>query len=261
MQLGRVYDAACTVSMERNPRVGVDDVMLPVVAECDDSFLNDCRSMQVETADVRAAWDRALESVGSAEPPAEGAVGSGTGMTCFDFKGGIGTSSRRLADGHTVGVLLMSNFGEFERLTIDGVRARDHLDDPTRPSGGDANRPGPKGSCIVVLATDAPIDHAGCERLARRAGLGLGRTGSTGHHGSGEIFMAFATGLRAKRTAAPTSPPITGSDLDDYFAAVIDVTEEAVLSSMFQAPTVVGRDGNTVHGIPMDRVSQLVQKT
>lgn len=261
MQVGRVYDAACTIAMSDNPRIGVDDVLLPVVAECDDSFLSDCRAMQVVTGDVETAWRAARASAGSDAPPAEGAVGSGTGMTCLGFKGGIGTSSRTLPSGATVGVLLMSNFGEFERLTIDGVRMRDHLADPTTRAGGVGSDPGPAGSCIVVVATDAPIDHAGCERLARRAGLGLARTGSTAHHGSGEIFMAFATGLRVARKHTSAAAPISGSDLDDYFAAVVDATEEAVYASMLQASTVVGRDGNTVYGIPVDRVAELVQKT
>ena len=254
MQVGRVYDAACELAMERNPRIGIDDVMLPVVAECDDSFLSHSRSMQVEKDDVRAAWDAATSSAGSDQPPAEGAVGSGTGMACLGFKGGIGTSSRVVPSGHTVGVLLMSNFGEFGRLTVDGVGMAELLDPPG------ANGPGTKGSCIVVVATDAPIDHAGCERLARRAGLGLARTGSTAHHGSGEIFMAFATGLRTTRAAAVSDTSVSGSGLDDFFAAVVDATEEAVLSSMFAAPTVIGRDGNTVHGLPVDTVVELLRQ-
>ena len=254
MQVGRVYDAACELAMELNPRIGVDDVMLPVVAECDDSFLSHSRSMQVEKDDVRAAWDAATTSAGSDQPPAEGAVGSGTGMACLGFKGGIGTSSRVVPSGHTVGVLLMSNFGEFGRLTIDGVGMAELLDPPG------ANGPDTKGSCIVVVGTDAPIDHAGCERLARRAGLGLARTGSTAHHGSGEIFMAFATGLRTTRAAAVSDTSVSGSGLDDFFAAVVDATEEAVLSSMFAAPTVIGRDGNTVHGLPVETVVELLRQ-
>jgi D-aminopeptidase len=255
MQVGRVYDAACELAMEQNPNIGKDDVLLPVVAECDDSFLSESRAMQVTKDDVRSAWQQATASVGSGQPPAEGAVGSGTGMACMDFKGGIGTSSRVTPSGHVVGVLLMSNFGQRDRLTVDGVRMGEHL-----PISDDGALPGPKGSCIVVVGTDAPIDHAGCERLARRAGMGLARTGSTAHHGSGEIFMAFATGLRAPRGQAATGTPISGSDLDDFFAAVIDATEEAVLSSMLQATTVTGRDGNTLHALPIDDVKSLLRR-
>jgi D-aminopeptidase len=120
MQVGRVYDAACRLLMEEEPAIGVQDVIIPVVAECDDSFLNEARAMQVTLDDVRDALRAARESVGGPAPE-EGAVGSGTGMVCLGYKGGIGTASRRTPTGHTVGVLLMSNFGERERLTIDGV--------------------------------------------------------------------------------------------------------------------------------------------
>ncbi|MGH2877184.1 MAG: P1 family peptidase, partial [Solirubrobacteraceae bacterium] len=215
--------------------------------------------------DVRAALDAARASVGG-EAPAEGAVGAGTGMSCLGFKGGIGTASRITPSGHVVGVLLLSNFGSPERLTIDGVQAGRLLgkaeEEPARR---------PAGSCIVVVMTDAPLDSAACSRLARRAGLGLARTGSTASHGSGEIFIALATGLRAGRTdgAQPgASNPaevsqrpaaLTGYELDPFFAAVVEATEEAVLNSMLMAPTVTGRDGNTSHGLPADRVRELVR--
>ena len=122
MQVGRVYDAACELLMEEEPAIGADDVIIPVVAECDDSFLSDARRMQVSAADVRAALDAARAGIGG-PAPAEGAVGSGTGMSCLGFKGGIGSASRLTPSGHVVGVLVMSNFGERERLTIDGVPA------------------------------------------------------------------------------------------------------------------------------------------
>jgi D-aminopeptidase len=259
MQLGRVYDSACRLLIAENRGIG-DDVIIPVVAECDDSFLNDARSMQVEESDVAAALAAARASVGSGTPPAEGAVGSGTGMACLGQKGGIGTSSRVLPSGHTVAVLVMSNFGEFGRLTVDGVPVGRLTRDPSEVDADVASDPGPKGSCIVVVGTDAPIDHAGCERLARRAGMGLARTGSTAHHGSGEIFMAFATGLRAPRGSAPTATPVVGSDLDFFFEAVIDATEESVLNSMLMAPTVVGRRGNTLYGLDADVVKDLLAR-
>ena len=120
MQLGRVYDAACELLMEEDPGIGCDDVIIPIVAECDDSFLSDARRMQVTRADVAAALAEARASVGG-RAPAEGAVSAGTGMSCLGFKGGIGTASRLTPSGHTVGVLLLSNFGARERLTVDGV--------------------------------------------------------------------------------------------------------------------------------------------
>ncbi|MHB1594392.1 MAG: P1 family peptidase [Streptosporangiaceae bacterium] len=254
MQLGRVYDAACELLMEQDPGIGTDDVIIPIVAECDDSFLNDARRMQVTAADVRTALEAARSGVGG-PAPAEGAVGSGTGMSCLGFKGGIGTASRIVPSGHVVGVLVMTNFGEQDRLTVDGVPVGRML--PPAPA------PPPAGSCITVVVTDAPLDAAACARLARRAGLGLARTGSTAHHGSGEIFLALATGLRAARDGSgsgPTGPrpAIAGSGLDPFFAAVVEGTEEAVLNSLLAARTVTGRDGNRSRGLPADQVRDLL---
>jgi D-aminopeptidase len=253
MQLGRVYDAACELMMEEDPDIGIDDVIIPIVAECDDSFLSEARRMQVTKDDVAAALRAARESIGGPAPP-EGAVGSGTGMSCFDFKGGIGTSSRVTASGHTVGVLLMSNFGDQERLTVDGVPVGRLLPPMERTA------PRPAGSCIVVAVTDAPIDSAACSRLARRAGLGLARTGSTANHGSGEIFLAMSTGLRGPRAepAGSRGAMVSGSALDEFFGAVVEATEEAVLNSMLAAPSVTGRDGNTSYGLPADQVRELL---
>lgn len=260
MQLGRVYDALCELMYEQDELIA-EEVVIPVVGECDDSFLNDVRRMQVTKDDVRAAWAEARASVGAAAPPAEGAVGSGTGMSCLGWKGGIGTSSRVVPSGHTVGVLLMSNFGQADRFTVDGVPVGRLLPHPSEQAPDVPSDPGPKGSCIVVVGTDAPVDASGCERLARRAGLGLARTGSTAHHGSGEIFAAFATGLRAPRGEAVALRPVHGREFDDLFAAVTDATDEAVLNSMLQAPTVVGRKGNTSYGLPADEIVRLFRKT
>jgi D-aminopeptidase len=259
MQLGRVYDSACRLLMAENATIGADDVMIPVVAECDDSFINEPRAMQVEESDVAAALAAARTSIGGTAPPAEGAVGSGTGMACLGHKGGIGTSSRVLPSGHTVAVLVMSNFGEFSRLTVDGVAVGRRIPNPADAAPEIAADPGPKGSCIVIVGTDAPIDHAGCERLATRAGLGLARTGSTGHHGSGEIFMAFATGLRQQRGSVSATAPVAGRGLDPFFEAVVDATEESVLNSMLMAPTVVGRKGNTLYGLDAEVVRALLR--
>jgi D-aminopeptidase len=254
MQLGRVYDAACELLIDEQPAIGCDDVIIPIVAECDDSFLNDTRRMQVDRDDVRQALAAARASAG-APAAAEGAVGAGTGMSCLGYKGGIGTASRVLPGGATVGVLTLTNFGEAGRLTVAGVPVGQLLSAPGR---GRPARPGPAGSCIVVVITDGPLDAAACQRVARRAGLGLARTGSTAHHGSGEIFLALATGLRAPRGGAPPRAPATGRDLDDYFAAVTEATEEAVINSLLQAVTVTGRDGNTSAQIPAGAVRRLV---
>ena len=260
MQLGRVYDAACELLMAEEPGIGAEEVIIPIVAECDDSFLSDSRRMQVSAADVGLALAAARASAGG-PAPAEGAVGAGTGMSCLGFKGGIGTASRIVPSGHAVGVIVLSNFGERQRLTIDGVPVGRLLTAAEKP---DAQAP-PTGSCIVVVVTDGPLDAASCARLARRAGLGLARTGSTASHGSGEIFLAMATGLRRTRSGAlpapdagPAPEPIRGRALDPFFAAVVEATEEAVLNSLLAAPTVTGRDGNTSPGLPADQVHELL---
>jgi D-aminopeptidase len=256
MQVGRVYDAACELLIAEQPAIGIDDVIIPLVAECDDSFLNDTRRMQVGSSDVRAALQAARVSAGRA-PAQEGAVGAGTGMSCLGYKGGIGTASRIVPGGHTVGVLTLTNFGDRDRLTVAGLPAGRLLPDPDHPAGPPTRS---AGSCIVVVITDGPLDAAACTRLARRAGLGLARTGSTARHGSGEIFLALATGLRVPRGQAPPRPPLPGYALDDYFAAVTEATEEAVLNSMLQAVTVTGRDGNTSHRLPAEPLRRLLAR-
>jgi D-aminopeptidase len=304
MQLGRVYDAACELLMAEDAGIGADDVIIPIVAECDDSFLSDARRMQVDAADVLAALEAARTGAGGPAPD-EGAVGAGTGMSCLGYKGGIGTASRLVRRGesgeYAVGVLVLANFGDRDRLTIDGLPAGRLLAWPppgehsvvaagsggatgagiagadsagaagggaggggargggARGGGGAPRAAPPAGSCIVVVVTDAPLDSAGCVRLARRAGLGLARTGSVARHGSGEIFLALATGLRAPRDQAAAGPPVTGRALDPFFAAAVEATEEAVLNCLLAAPTVTGRDGNTSYGLPATQVASLLR--
>jgi D-aminopeptidase len=235
MAVGRVYDGAVAAAVAADPAVGVEDVVIPVVGECDDSWLNDARDPQVEAADVGRAQANASSEF------ERGAVGAGTGMVCFDWKGGIGTASRT-ASGHAVGVLVLANFGSARQLRIDGVPVGAHLPEPgTGP-------PTPAGSCIAVVATDAPLPPAQLTRLARRAGLGLARTGSVAHHGSGEIFLAFSTDRRATFTG----------DLNPLFQAAVEATEEAVIDALWSATTVTGRDGRIVPALPHDRVLELL---
>jgi D-aminopeptidase len=282
MQVGRVYDAACELLMAEDAGIGTDDVIIPIVAECDDSFLSDARRMQVEAADVLAALEGARAGAGG-PAPFEGAVGAGTGMSCLGYKGGIGTASRLARAGdaadapqYTVGALVLANFGERERLTIGGLPAGRLLSwpPPGQPGVADGVAAGPAGSaaaaeprsappagsCIVVLVTDAPLNSAGCVRLARRAGLGLARTGSVASHGSGEIFLGLATGLRAPRGQVPAVAPVSGGDLNGIFAAAVEATEEAVLNCLLAAPTVTGRDGNTSYGLPATQVAGLLRE-
>jgi D-aminopeptidase len=240
MSVGRVYDGAVAAAIAADPRVGVDDVVIPVVAECDDSWLNDARVVQVEAGDA----GRALEAARTDHPVEQGSVGAGTGMVCFGWKGGIGTSSR-VAGGATVGVLVLANFGGHDQLRVDGVPVGRLLG--RVPSGAERRRPA--GSCIAVVATNAPVGSAGLSRLARRAGLGLARTGSVAHHGSGEIFAAFST----SRTAESV-------DMDRLFAATVDATEEAVLNCLWSAETTTGREGRTVEALPHDEVLELLER-
>ncbi len=244
MQVGRVYDAACQLLVGGPSTFG--EVFIPVVGECDDSWVSDPRAMHVTFDDVRNALDTAR----SRDEFDQGAVGAGTGMSCLGWKGGIGSASRVLPDGHVVGVLLLTNFGTSDRLTIDGVHVGRLLD----RSG--IIEPPPAGSCIGIVITDAPIDAAGCERLARRIGLGLARTGSVAHHGSGEIFLGLANGLR---TSGCGGPAITGKGLDIYFEATVDAAEEAVIASMINATTTSGYQGRTLLALPIDEVRGLLR--
>jgi D-aminopeptidase len=243
MQVGRVYDAACQLLMSES---SAGDVIIPVVGECDDSWLSDPRVMHVGFDDVRTALDAAR----AGGECAQGAVGAGTGMSCLGWKGGIGSASRVLPDGHVVGILLLTNFGSASRLTIDGVPVGRHLE----RTG--IIEPPPAGSCIGIAITDAPIDAAGCERLARRIGLGLARAGSVAHHGSGEIFLAMANGLRRSGCGGPA---ITGPALDDYFAAVVDASEEAVIASLLNAQTTTGYQGRSIRALPLDEVQGMLR--
>jgi D-aminopeptidase len=281
MAVGRVFDAAIAALVDLDERAGIDDAMIPVVAECDDGWLNQSRRVQVDESDVRAALDGALGP--EAGPTAGGAIGAGTGMSCFELKGGIGTASRVVApidrraswasperhhDGavgrsYTVGVLALTNFGRIERLTIDGVRVGEVLAADGWPDAGagDARDGREHGSCIVVVATDAPLLGPALQRLARRAGLGLARTGSVAGHGSGDIFLAFSTGIRIPRGSADalwTVELVDDEYLDPFFGAVVDATEAAVLDSLFRADSVTGRDGHVVPGLPVERTLALL---
>jgi D-aminopeptidase len=278
MAIGRVYDGAVATLVEYDEIAGDDDALMPVVTECDDGWLNYSRRVQVDEADVRAALFAATgPEVG---PTPGGALGAGTGMSCFELKGGIGTASRlvepidrraswatpeRRRDSargptYTLGVLALTNFGRIERLTIDGVPVGEALVAEGWPDAGiRGGREG--GSCIVVVATDAPLLGPALERLARRAGLGLARTGSIAGHGSGDIFLAFSTGVRIPRGSAGalwTAEVVDDEYLDPFFGAVVDATEAAVIDSLFRADTVQGRDGHTVPGLPVERTLALL---
>lgn len=232
----------------------------PIVAETYDGFLNDINGFHVKPADVEAALEAAKPG-----PVAEGNVGGGTGMVCYGFKGGIGTSSRKLAaaqGGYTVGVLVQCNCGRRSQLRIGGL-----------PVGLDLNAAPPRaaapmehredvGSIIIVVATDAPLLPHQVDRLARRATLGLARTGSVSGNGSGDIFIAFSTGNPGAAAArAPVNVRMAPNDsLDPVFEATVQATEEAIVNAMVGAETMTGNKGNRVVALPHDELKNVLKK-
>jgi D-aminopeptidase len=186
-------------------------------------------------------------------------------MQCFDFKGGIGSASRVLTPelgSYTVGVLVLTNFGSREDLRIDGVRVGEAISDllPVEHT---------EGSCVVIVATDAPLLPHQLRRVAQRAGLGLARTGSIASNGSGEQMLAFSTANRIPvRTAGAVADVRAVADarwgypglLSELFAGTVEATEEAVVNALFAAETTVGRSGNTLHALPVDRVLPLLER-
>ncbi len=251
MAVGRVYDGAVAAAVAAEPAIGIEHVVIPVVAECDDSWLNDPRVVQVEADDA----GRALALAATGGEIAEGAVGAGAGMVAFGYKGGIGTASRVAEGGAVVGVLLLANFGSREDLRVDGVPVGRLLEgDPSGPRA-------PSGSCIVILATDAPLAAADLSRLARRAGLGLARTGSVAHDGSGEIFLAFSTGGRAPRHTPGARPAtVSRAGLDPLFSAAVEATEEAVLNALWRAERTEGREGIVAERLPHEELLELLSE-
>jgi D-aminopeptidase len=241
MAVGRVYDGAVTAAVAADPAVGVENVVIPVVAECDDSWLSEARVVQVEAADAGSALAEARDG-----PVPEGAVGAGTGMIAFDLKAGIGTASRVLPRTQAVlGVLVLANFGVRSNLVIDGVPVGSVLGGRVRGHGD--------GSCIAIVVTDAALGTHELTRVARRCGLGLARTGSVAYDGSGEIFLALS--VSSTRGSAARVPP---DELNELFEATVEATEEAVLNALWAAPDVVGRESRLAPGIPHDRVLDLL---
>ncbi|HLL51060.1 MAG TPA: P1 family peptidase [Thermomicrobiales bacterium] len=239
---------------------------LPVVAETYDGSLNDINGMHVKPEHVWAALDDAASG-----PVAEGCVGGGTGMICHEFKGGIGTSSRVLADeegGWTVGVLVQANYGARHLLRVDGVPVGQLIPYSAVPGLREERarirqrEPG-DGSIIIIIATNAPLLPHQCERLAQRATIGLARVGGIGANSSGDIFLAFATGNRGlpgpedKQSEITSCRMIANERMTPLFEACAEATEEAILNAMCMASTMVGIDGFTVHALPLHRVREI----
>ncbi|MGK6351355.1 P1 family peptidase [Parapedobacter sp. DT-150] len=227
-----------------------------VVGETNDGYLNDIRGRHVTKADVIAAIRHASE-----DNPLEGSVGAGTGTVCFGFKGGIGTASRRLPDdlgGYTVGVLVQSNFGGV--LQINGVQVGKLLG---KFAFSDQLLNNVDGSCMMVVATDAPLDSRNLERLAKRAFMGLAKTGGIASNGSGDYVIAFATAPEVRvpfRTDARLHEvALVPNDLmSPLFMAAIEATEEAIINSLFAAQTTTGKGGRKIEVLPLDKVIPLV---
>ncbi|MCI0748401.1 MAG: P1 family peptidase [Verrucomicrobia subdivision 3 bacterium] len=235
---------------------------LPVVAETYDGWLNDINGFHVKSEHVFQALAQA-----SSGRVAEGNVGGGTGMNCYGFKGGIGTSSRKLSSpegGYTAGVLVQANFGRRDQLMVAGVPVGrelgcDKVPCTTRPRTPDEGR---DGSIIIVIATDAPLVAHQLKRLARRAALGIARTGGTSGNGSGDIFIAFST---ANEGAAMARAPVRvtmlpNGRMDPLFDATVQATEEAIVNAMIAAATMIGRDGHRSVALPHDDLKRVLRQ-
>ena len=250
-------NALITYTLDQEENRNVRSVN-PVVGETNDGFLNDIRGRHVTHDDVIEA----IKNATGGQVP-EGNVGAGTGTICFGFKGGIGTSSRKLSDdqgGYTVGVLVQSNFGGV--LQIMGVNILHELEkyNLQTPLSERVDR-----SCMIVVATDAPLDSRNLERLAKRAMLGLGRTGGISSNGSGDYVIAFST-VETNRIPYHSESPVMHLEvllnyyMSPLFAAVIEATEEAILNSLFAAETMVGQKGRKITELPADRVLEILRE-
>ncbi len=249
LSVGAVHDGVVRYIVKRYPD---NNIVLPIVAECYDGGLNDISGLHVTAEHAIEAIENATDG-----PVAEGCVGGGTGMRCYGFKAGIGTSSRVLSEdrgGWTVGVLVNSNGGRRHQLRIDGVPVGSEIADPPSPTR--------EGSFIIVVATDAPLTHRQLKQLAIRATHGLARTGTPSTDGSGEFVIAFSTAnIFPSRTEAGTFQieMLTNGNLSSLFQAVIEATEEAIVNSMTMATTTTGRNGRTMRAIPLTELRAVMK--
>lgn len=240
LNVPRAADALITYMLDQDARIGVSETVNPVVLECFDGFLSDARVRPVKDAEVR-------EAIGSAKagPVDTGCVGAGCGMRCLGFKSGVGTASRLLAEpGYRLGTLALPNFGFAGDLVIAGV-----------PVGRDltkAGQPTERGSCLFVVATDAPLSATDLRRIAWRCFLGMARTGAISGQTSGDLAVAFTTNPRQERQ------PREAMNL--LFRAAVECAEEAIVDALFAAETTTGRDGNTMPALPIAETLALLRK-
>jgi D-aminopeptidase len=256
LSVGTCSAAAVEYMVAAYPTIGREaDVIIPVVGECDDSWLNDIVGGHVHANHVHDAIEGARSG-----PVQEGNVGGGTGMMTCGFKGGIGTSSRRLPEeqrGYTIGVLVMSNFGDREDLRVDGVPVGRILAprfahiEPRRSS---------YGSIIALIATDAPLISHQLSRLAKRVALGIGRSGSYAAHNSGEIVMAFSVANsipRQSKRSVYRLRVLLDAHIDPLYQAAVEATEEAILNAICMATDMVGVDGHFAPAIPLEALKEI----
>ncbi len=252
----KVADALVQYMLDENEDIGVTTGSVnPVVMECNDSYLNDLRGRHVEEKHVMEALRKASETFEM------GSIGAGTGMVAFEFKGGIGTSSRVVeieGEEFIVGSLVLTNFGRREDLTINGVPVGLLLKDY-----GHRKSRKTKGSIIMLLATDAPLTHRQLKRLAKRAILGLARTGGKSYNGSGDIVLAFSNSYTISHYGREKLKleVLRDSSLNKLFAAAAEATEEAIIDSLLTAETMIGRDNHVVDALPAEKVIELVKSS
>lgn len=253
--VGVVRDAVVAWQLAR--RSMFQDFCYPVVGETYDGWLNDTNGFHVKPEHVFAALDGARTG-----PVAEGNVGGGTGMVSFGFKAGTGTASRVTESGHVVGVLVQSNFGRRPQLTIAGVPVGQAI--PVEEIAGPQRKvPGEQGSILVIVATDAPVLPHQLARLARRAPLGLARTGGAAGNGSGDLMLAFSTanaGAARLRPEVSTLSMLANVAMNELFDATIQATEEAIVNALVAAETMTGIDDRVVHALPHARVQELLAR-
>lgn len=257
MSVPAAFEALITYTINEQGNENVRSVNC-VVGETNDGYLNDIRGRHVEEAHVLEAINNAKGGLVE-----EGNVGAGTGTVCFGFKGGIGTSSRVLPSslgGYTVGVLVQTNFGGV--LQIDGIPVGEELE---KFSFSRNVNSGADGSCMIVVATDAPVDARNLERIAKRAIMGLARTGGIASNGSGDYVIAFSVAeenliANPGRGRLHDNRFLPNASVSPLFLATIEATEEAILNSLFAAETMEGRDGHRVEKIPVDRVIDMIKE-
>jgi D-aminopeptidase len=249
--VGMVHAGVVDWTVRELPEVA-ERWLLPVVAETWDGWLNDINGRHVRPAHAVAAIDSARPG-----PVDEGSVGGGTGMRCYGYKGGSGTSSRVVAHGDssfTIGAFVQANFGARHELTVAGVPVGRSLP-PVPPDAS----PGGDGSVIVILATDAPLLPGQCKAFARRAALGIGRTGTSGSHFSGDIFLALSTATASASDGFESLRYVPWGALDPFYEAAVQAVEEAVLNALIANKPMVGRSGRSLDALPHDVVRAMVE--